>query len=158
MKREICEHCGQYKPLIYKYFLDDMDISAISKIYRAIVEQNSNKIKITSRTIPDLSDGERHRITQLRFHALLAKVKHPKTGKQIGGTWCLTKRASDFLSKGLEVPEYVLTKQNQVIGHSPKLVSRSNFRILDDFRATYEIVDDRLEKIQESRQANLFNN
>ena len=157
MKRDVCPHCGQNKPLTYKYHLDDMDVSALAKIWNSVVAQGVNKIKITSKTIPELSDGERLRLTQLRFHGMIAKVRG-KNGKQIGGMWLITKRAAGFLSDGAKVPSFVLTRQNQVIGHSPDSICRANFRVLDDFRATYEIIDEDVVPKQNRGQIAMFNN
>ena len=144
----VCEHCGQKLPTKYKYFLDDLDVSALLKIYNAVIRAGVNKIKITSKTIPELSDGERHRITQLRFHGMLAKVKG-ENGHQLPGMWCLTSRAGAFLKGEQRVPAYVYTMNNKVIGHAidddipekDKWKARDDYKVLYAFRATYEIVN-----------------
>jgi hypothetical protein len=77
---------------------------------------------------------------------MIAKVKNVR-GKQVGNHWLITDRAGKFLRGEIKVPAYVLTEQNKVIGHSPEFVYIKDFRILDDFRATYEIIGGEIKQI-----------
>lgn len=143
---EICEHCGS-KINEYRYPLDDLDVMTLRKIWEAMVRFNTNDVDVSN---IGLKQTERLRMTQLRFHGMIAKVRN-EAGKQVGNHWLITDRAGKFLRGEIGVPTYVLTKQNKVIGHAPTFVYLKDFRILDDFRATYEIVGG---KIQTKREQN----
>jgi len=121
----------------YKYPLDDLDVSALIKIYEEVVRSGKNEVNVEQ--VMDMGQSERLRMTQLRFHALVAKVKTP-TGGQKGNCWLLTKRGSDFLHKRIKVPKWVETQDNKVIGHSKEWVGLADFRKLDNFAPTYEII------------------
>jgi uncharacterized Fe-S radical SAM superfamily protein PflX len=95
----------------------------------------------------DLSYGERSRITQLRFHALITKAKNEK-GKHIAANWLITKRGADFLHGRIAIPEYVITQDNKVIDHASKNITKTDFEVLKDFRPTYEIINSRVIKLE----------
>jgi len=130
----ICRECGQCMPRIYKYHLDDSDVSLLLKIWHSVIRLGINDIDVRE---ANLSHTERDRVTQLRFHAMIAKVKNNK-GKQVPAHWLLTKRGCDFLKGKITTSKYVLTSKNQVIGHSPEQVSRKDFKILNDFGPHFE--------------------
>lgn len=135
---KICPTCGQKPPTTYKYILDDLDVSALLKVWQAVIEQKQNKIDVSN---IGLSQSERLRMTQLRFHALLAKARNAK-GKHISNTWLITKWGADFLHGRMKLMPYVDTRLNKVIRRYGEPVSRRKFRLLDDFRPTYEILED----------------
>lgn len=142
-RMQVCPYCGCTPPAKYKYFLDDLDISVLLKLWQAVIEQGINKIDVRNMW---LSYGERSRLTQLRFHALITKVKNEK-GKHIPATWLITKRGVDFLHGRIVVPAYVVTQDNKVIDHASERVHRRDFKILKDFQATYEIVGSKIIKL-----------
>lgn len=133
---ETCQHCGSVITT-YKYPLDDLDVSTLRKVWEAVVKSGRNDVDVSN---IGLKQTERLRMTQLRFHGMVAKVKN-EFGKQVGNHWLITDRAGKFLRGEIRVPSYVLTRQNRVIGHSNDPVGITDFRVLDDFRATYEIID-----------------
>lgn len=135
-----CQHCGFHPPTVYKYPLDDLDVSTLLKVWQAVLEQKENEINVAN---IGLSQTERLRMTQLRFHALVAKVKNDK-GKQVGNMWLVTRRGAQFLKGEIKVPKHVYTQDNKVIDHSPETVSKQDFKVLDDFRPTYEIIEDKI--------------
>ncbi|MFA4833605.1 MAG: hypothetical protein WC619_02015 [Patescibacteria group bacterium] len=132
-----CPHCGEYPSKKYKYHLDDLDVATLLKIWQAVIEQKSNRIDVSN---INLDQSERLRLTQLRFHGLVAKVKNA-FGKQVPNTWLITERGADFLHGRVAVPAWVITFRNHVIDHSLDTKTKSDFRILKDFRATYDIIN-----------------
>lgn len=137
-----CPHCNS-EITTYKYLLDDLDVTTLRKVWEAVVRQGTNDVDVSN---IGLNQSERLRMTQLRFHGMIAKVKNVR-GKQVGNHWLITDRAGKFLRGEIKVPAYVLTEQNKVIGHSPEFVYIKDFRILDDFRATYEIIGGEIKQI-----------
>ncbi len=128
----------------YKYILDDLDVSALKKIWLEAV-RNGNAVNVEN--VEELTVNERRRATQLRFHALIAKVK--RNGKHLDNMWCITWKGAAFLAGKIAVSKWVETIDNEVVSHSAKMVSIKDFKILDDFRATYEIVNGKFEPIIE---------
>ncbi len=144
-----CPECGvklhDFKKIeTYRYKLDDTDISTLLKLWQYVIERGTNRINTAE---VDLNKTEDRRVTQLRYHALIAKIKNQK-GKHIARHWCLTKRGADFLKGKIVVPKYVTTKNNVVIGHSKELVHRSEYKILKDFQAGFEIINERVVQIK----------
>lgn len=119
--------------------LDHADISLLLKVWQGVIESGVNDVDMRQL---DLSYTERARATQLRFHALIAKVRNDK-GRQVPAHWLLTKRGADFLKGRIEVPQFVITFRNEVVDHSASMVSKKDFRELDDFGPHWgwEIVD-----------------
>jgi len=136
MTQEICPYCECPIPKKYKYHLDDLDVSTLLKIWQAVIEQKENKINVSD---IGLTQSERLRLTQLRFHALVAKYKTLQ-GTHVGNMWLITKRGGDFLKGDINVPSYVITWRNKVIDHSEEKKKKKDFKMLDDFRSTYEIM------------------
>lgn len=134
----ICPTCHQLVRGRTKHLLDDADVSALLKMWHYIIEQKENKIDVRQ---AQLSYTERSRVTQLRFHALIAKYRI--NGRQKQATWLLTKRGAQFLKGKINVPKYVYTQNNEVVDHSIETVNRRDYRVLDDFTGhfEYEIVD-----------------
>ena len=110
-----------------------------------MVESKENRINVAN---IGLTQSERLRMTQLRFHALIAKAKNHKD-KHIANTWLITKRGADFIHGRVAVPSWVKTYQNRVVGHSPDLINKSKFKVLDDFRPTHEIIENKATKVPE---------
>jgi len=115
-------------------------MSLLLKIWQGVIEAGQNKINLKNL---DLTYGQRSKITQLRFHALVAKAKNEE-GRHILATWLITKRGADFLHGRISIPKYVLTFQNEVIDHAEELISRADFRALENFNPTYEIIENHL--------------
>ncbi len=122
-------------PKKYKYGLDDLNVSTLLKLWTHVIETGENRIDVNQ---VNLTLAERLRITQLRFHALVAKVRNDK-GNHVRRTWLITKRGGDFLKGKIDVPRFVFTLNNEVVGHSEELISKRKFRILDNFAPAYEI-------------------
>ena len=155
---KICPYCGFAPPLIYRYKLSDLDISALLKIWHAVVESGENRVNV--RNI-GLSYSERSRLSQIRFHALIAKVKDDRD-KHIPAHWLITKRGSEFLKGQISIPSYIWTQANHVIPReevykrteNPKdlkflkeFVTRADYKILKDFQSSYDILDNKLIKL-----------
>lgn len=115
----------------------------LRKVWEAVVRQGTNNVDVSN---IGLNQSERLRMTQLRFHGMVAKVRN-EAGKQVGNHWLITDRAGKFLRGEIKVPAYVETEQNKVIGHSAEFVYIKDFRVLDDFRATYEIIGGEIKQI-----------
>lgn len=131
-----CIECNQ-KVTIYSHRMDDLNVVALRKIWEYVVTGKENKIDVGK---AGLNYEERSRVTQLRFHGLIAKYK-TATGTQVPSTWLMTKRGGDFLKGIITIPAIVYTFDNEVIGHGIEQVGRKYFRTLNDFGAHYEAWD-----------------
>ena len=132
----ICPTCG-HKMVQYRFKLDDIDISCLLKIHQYVVEYGNYEVDVKQ---AGLTYSERSRVTQLRFHGLLAKAM-AANGRHKAATWILTRRAAQFLKGMITIPEYVITSNNRVIGHHGKQVSRRDYRVLDDFSTNWDYVE-----------------
>lgn len=130
-----CPHCGEYLSVKYKYHLDDLNVSTLLKIWQAVIEQKTNEIDVGN---INLTYSERLRPTQLRFLGLIAKVK--KDGMHVKRHWLITDRGGKFLH-GKPVPKYAITKNNKVIDRPKELTTKNDFKILNNFQATYIIIN-----------------
>lgn len=152
-----CPCCGQIIKRIYRNKLDDLCVSLLFKIWQGVIKGGQNKVNLKDL---DLTYGERSKITQLRFHALVAKARNEK-GAHIPATWLITKRGADFLHGRTAAPKYCWTQDNKVIAREDVkirvekatdkelnwMVARNDFKVLNEFNSTYEIFDDQLIKI-----------
>lgn len=125
--RERCANCDA-SMVIYEHRLDTLDLLLLQGMGRIFKENylkskdftESNKVHIQSQLNDYYSVPSRS--TQCRFLGLIAKVKDKDTGKQISGTWCITRRGFDCLM-GKEVPKSVYTFRNRIVKHGEELAT-----------------------------------
>lgn len=136
----------------YRHTFDDLDLLFLRKLWHEVIRSEKNNVHLSTL---GASYAERSRITQLRFHGLVAKVRGPK-GKHVPGHWLITRRGGQFLRGEVTIPKVVETVDNTVMHDRPvgELISVQDFRVLDDFSAhyTWEIDDnDHLRAVGQSR-------
>lgn len=113
----------------YKHSFDDLDLLFLRQIWDEVIRSKKNDVHL-SQLPPNYS--ARSRITQLRFHGLVAKVRTEK-GTQNPGHWLITKKGGQFLRDKIAIEQVVETEQNRVVGHSGRMIKVSDFGTLKDF-------------------------
>ena len=124
--RERCPNCsGSMKTYIFRFdVLDALLLIAMVKVVGQKLEQGesfteANKIHVQK--MDHASYAIRSRTLQCRQLGLVAKVLNAK-GKQIGGTWCITRRGWEAL-RGQQVPAEVRSFQNTIVERSTKVTT-----------------------------------
>ena len=164
-------HCCGHDQKIYRYFLDDLNVSTLLKIWDSVIEQGKNEVKVQGL---DMTYGMKSRTTQLRYLGLLQKVKNEK-GKHKSGQWLITKRGSDFLHGRKAVPYFVWTMNNRVIPRETiieetkefgkkavtlneieRIIWKKEFRILKNFNPCFDILGYKLVEVKDTIQQGLF--
>ncbi len=153
-------HCCGHNQKIYRYFLDDLDVSTLLKIWQAVVESGVNEVKVQSL---DMTHAMKCRTTQLRYFGLLQKVRNEK-GKHRSGMWLITRNGGDFIHGRKVVYYYVWTMNNRVIDREKiiqeteglnqpapadivKYASRCDYKVLKKFEPAYDIIGNKPIKI-----------
>lgn len=90
------------------------------KIYTKVCEKGENVVHKNELT---LDHSEYGNLQKLRFHALIAKYR--PEGKEIRGTWVITRRGALFLKGKISVPDRVQTYRNAVVAHGDTMVNVS---------------------------------
>lgn len=124
--RERCPNCsGSMKTYIFRFdVIDALLLIAMSKVVGQKLEQgesftDANKVKVSK--MDHASLAVKCRTSQCRNLGLVAKVLNANE-KQIGGTWCITRRGWEAL-RGQQVPAEVRSFQNAIIERSDKLIT-----------------------------------
>lgn len=125
------------KANVYRHTLDDADVGALRHIHTWLLKHGGYEVDVRQ-ALPSYT--ERSRVTQLRYHGLLAKALN-KEGKHKASLWILTRRGAQFLKGELLVPKWVESCKNKLTGvKSEVMVSAHDFHVLDDFGPHYTIV------------------
>lgn len=121
------------KTVRYKHSFDDLDLAFLRGLWDEVIRSGKNDVHLSQF---QTSYAGRSRITQLRFHGLVAKVLNEK-GSHIPGRWLITRKGGRFLRNEIEMQQIVETEENQVKGHSGKMIRVSDFGVLKDFGPHY---------------------
>jgi hypothetical protein len=96
--REVCSHCGQRFPAVFRHPLSKGLLSVLWKMYHA---------------------GKPIRLTELGLtnseFANAQKLNYFKIAQSVDGAWSITERGLLFLGNRIEVERYVFTKQGKVV-------------------------------------------
>lgn len=131
----------------YRHSFDDLDLLFLRQIYNEVIRTKKNDIHL-SQLPPNYA--ARSRITQLRFHGLVAKVRK-ENGSQNPGHWLVTRRGSQFLRDEIVIPKVVETVNNEVMHDHPdgEMIRVSDFGVLNDFGPHFSWTIDDNNQLQE---------
>lgn len=159
--KERCPNCrGSMKTYVFRFdVLDALLLIAMVKVVGQKLDQGesfteANKVHVQK--MDHASYAIRSRTSQCRQLGLVAKVLNAK-GKQIGGTWCITRRGWEAL-RGQEVPAEVRSFQNMIVERSTKVTTiqdalRSHKQAVQEQRMSGKVPkSDHTARIQEYEQ------
>jgi len=146
-KHETCDHCGQRIPLIRKEMLNKHKIQMLKRAATYVKqrydagEENANDFMVRDFTEPE--DFKRFNFfSHLRLHGLVFK-QTDAAGNVLRGHWGITRNGWAFLKGHLELPAYVLIKNNHIESRADELVGFSQvWRGEDTMQTTFEYFDD----------------
>ena len=139
---EHCPNCGSnMKQYIFRF--DVLDALLLIGMSQKVKQQSdtmefteANKVHVQK--MNELTYAIRSRTTQCRLLGLVAKVKNEK-GKQVGGTWLITKKGWKAL-RGEFIPAEVITFRNEIVDRTDKMMTidmalQSHLKKVDDEHA-----------------------
>lgn len=143
---EICPHCGQPIKEAHKEVLNKMKLTMLQIAGRHVQQTLTNDFMLRDFTAP--KEAERpvwSNFQKLRYHGLVAKVKDKQTDRVVKGRWLITRNGWAFLRGDIELPKFVLVRNNHIVpdSHSKQLIGiRDVYRGSDVIQTTFEYFDD----------------
>lgn len=139
-KSERCNSCGQRVPFTRKEILGKGKIKMLKAAANQVMSTMQNDFMLR-----DIHTPEEYKFFSnfhhLRFHGIIAKVK--KDGKVVQRHWLVTRNGWAFLRGEIDLPAYVMVKNNAVQSRADKRVTIKNLVHGDDYIQTnFEYFDD----------------
>lgn len=146
-KHETCDHCGQRIPLTRKEMLNKHKVQMLKRAATYVKQQydageeNANDFMVRDFTEPE--DFKRFNFfSHLRLHGLVFK-QTDAAGNVLRGRWGITRNGWAFLKGQLQLPAYVLIKNNHIESRADLLVNFSDvWRGEDTMQTSFEYFDD----------------
>lgn len=138
-KPEICNHCGQKIKQAYKETLSKHKLTMLQTVARHVIATGVNDY--------DLKDmvhnhNDYTNFQKLRFHGLVHHVKD-SAGNKVRGHWLITRNGWAFLRGQIELPKYVLVRENSIVERSPELIHvKDVYRGSEAITTVFEYFDD----------------
>jgi len=134
-----CEHCGQEIKQAYKEVLSKHKLTMLQRAARYIMERRVNDYDLHD-MIHEHNDYTNFQ--KLRFHGLVHHVTD-KNGRKVRGHWLITRNGWAFLRGELQLPKFVLVKNNGVVTRSEETISvRDVYRGSEAIITMFEYFDD----------------
>lgn len=142
-----CSHCGElHTPqLAHKESIEKRKLLMLKAAANWVVEHKQNDFKKKDLDLARFGQSAYGNFGALRYHALIAKVKDKQTGKPVKGRWLVTKQGWQFLRGVLDIPKFVLVKDNHIVpgSHSKRLINvRNVYYGSDIINTTFQYFDD----------------
>lgn len=146
-KQETCDHCGQRIPLTRKEMLNKHKVAMLKRAALHVIdklnagEEDANDFMVRDFTEPE--DFKRFNFfSHLRLHGLVFK-QTDAAGNVLRGRWGITRNGWAFLKGQLQLPAYVLIKNNHIESRADLLVNFSDvWRGEDTMQTSFEYFDD----------------
>lgn len=138
-KPEICNHCGQPIKQAYKEKLTKHKLSMLQTAAKHIIETGVNDYDMRA-LMPGYNNY--NNFQKLRYHGLVHWVKDSK-GNKVRGHWLITRNGWAFLRGDIELPKYVLVKNNAIQSRAPDTFHVTEvYRGSEVIETTFEYFDD----------------
>lgn len=99
-------------------------VESLVKMARSVARSQQNDVMIDKMDVElRLTHVERCNFHKLRMHGLVARVK--QEGKIKRGRWLITRRGWQFIKGDIDVPEFVQSFRNKVVGKSANMITVS---------------------------------
>lgn len=140
-KPETCDHCGQRIPLARKEMLNKHKVQMLKRAASHVLTTMQNDFMVRDFTDPE--DFKRFNFfSHLRLHGLVFKQKDA-AGNVLRGRWGITRNGWAFLRGQLQLPAYVLIKNNSIESRADEMVNFGQvWRGEDTMQTSFEYFDD----------------
>lgn len=115
-----CESCGQRLPEARKETLSKIKVEILMSAGELVAGTMVNRFKL-KQVDACTEPSHYNNFQKLRYHGLIAKVK--KDGQPVLNEWCITRNGFRFLRGKIDLPKYVLIKQNHVVERAKEMVN-----------------------------------
>jgi hypothetical protein len=141
MKNNICSCCGQRIQLAHKEMLNKHKIQMLKRAATHVKATMKNDFKVSDFTEPE--DFKRYNFfSHMRIHGLIFK-QHDANGNAMKGRWGITRNGWAFLRGQLQLPAYIMVKNNHIDGKSDEMVDFYQvWRGEDTIQTSFEYFDD----------------
>lgn len=135
-----CEHCGQRIRLQRKEMLNKAKVSMLKRAAQHVMTTMTNDF-MTRDFTDDIEYKLYSNFQHLRYHGLIAHVK--VNGKKVGKHWLITRNGWAFLRGEIDLPRYVLVKDDHTQSRADERVYLKDLLHGDPYiQTTFEYFDD----------------
>lgn len=134
-----CGSCGQRIQETRKETLSKMKLKMLRSAADRVIATGVNDFMVK-----DISQPEEYKLYSnfhhLRFHGIIAKVK--KDGRVVPRHWLVTRNGWAFLRGEIELPKYVMVRNNAIQSRADQLVRLADVWFGADYlQTTFEYFD-----------------
>lgn len=146
-KPEVCNHCGQRIPLVRKEMLNKHKIQMLKRAATYVKQQYDNGAEDPNNfMVRDFTEPEDFKrfnfFSHLRLHGLVFK-QTDAAGNVLRGRWGITRNGWAFLKGNLQLPAYVLIKNNHIESRADQQVDFGQvWRGEDTMQTSFEYFDE----------------
>lgn len=139
MKDKICESCGQRIREMRKESLTKMKLKMLRAAADHVIATGKNDFMTR-----DFTSDEEYKLysnfQHLRYHGLIAHVK--VNGKKVRKHWLITRNGWAFLRGDIQLPKYIMVRNDSTQSRSDRLVSLGDVWYGADYiQTTFEYFD-----------------
>lgn len=120
---EQCDHCGQRIQQAHKESMDKTRLTMLQAAARQVITTGKNDFKKKELGLDELSLSAYGNFGRIRYHGLITPVKDKDTNRKIKGRWLITRNGWAFLRGELNIPKYVIVKNNAIQSKSDVTIS-----------------------------------
>ncbi len=137
----LCTDCGQphVVKLAHKETMNKQKLTMLKAAAARIIETGNNQFKLSE------LDGDANQYTnfqKLRYHGLIHHYKNA-AGDRVKGQWLITRNGWAFLRGELDIPKYVLVRENHIDSRADTTLSvRDVYYGSDAIHTTFEYFDE----------------
>jgi len=118
MSAHLCSHCN--KPHVvqdaHKESIDQRKVKMLRAAANKVIETGVNDFMKKELDLIQFGQSAYGNFGALRYHALIAKVRDPRTKKIVKGHWLVTRFGWQFLRGELRLPKWVMVQENHLTG------------------------------------------
>lgn len=140
----LCTGCGEAHIVqqAHKEQMDKTLLLMLKASARWVIDNNKNDFKKRDLGLSEMSQSAYGNFGRLRYHGLITPVRG-EDGKRIKGRWLITRNGWAFLRGTLNIPKFVLVKNNTITSRSDKLTSvRDVYYGSEVIQTNFEYYDD----------------
>lgn len=137
---EFCENCGQRLPQARKETLSRIKAEILMSAGTLVASTLTNHFKLKD-VAACTEPSHYNNFQKLRYHGLIAKYK--VDGQPVRNQWVITRNGFRFLRGKIELPKFVLIKQNHVVDRAETTLSLTDvWRGATYLETQFEYFDD----------------
>jgi len=138
-----CDHCGQKIQQTHKEMLTKHKLTILKVAAQHVMSTGVNDFRMRDMGDFTTSPSDYNNFSKLRFHGLITPVKDKLSDRKIKGRWLITRNGWAFLRGELDIPKYVMVRNNSVQSRSDARISvRDVFYGSEVIQTTFEYFDD----------------